>query len=106
RHLELQREELLSANEIGDRTTLEPVADQVAKALASHVGGRLLVAGIELDALAVEAMGQQDLGIQPGKFAALPGQVPGGPVEEPADRPCLLFRGHGAFLPGERVAAL
>ena len=66
-----------------------PPLDQVSHHRPLLVGECLVELGVEFDAAAVPGLGQQDLGVKPGRLAAVVGQVAGGPVEYGLDSPAL-----------------
>jgi hypothetical protein len=94
--LELEVEEMGLAGEVGDRFVLGGALDEVAEAGAIGVGEGVLVVGVELDAGAVEDVGEEELGGQAGGGGARAGVDAAGPLQRLTDRPWAVGLSHRA----------
>jgi hypothetical protein len=88
--LERQFVKLLAADQVCDRTALDPTADQVAEVRPGVVVGGFVKAGVEVNPLTPEGVGQENLSVQARRLDGFLGQELLRPLEEAADRPGLF----------------
>src|SRR5262249_29580050 len=98
--LELQREELLAADEIRRRTALGTLANQLAEALPGVLGRHVVLAHEKLEPLPAQGVGQQDLGLDLRPFNTFFREELGRPLAQPLDAPRFLASG----CPARRLA--
>ena len=82
-----QGEEFLFSDEVGDRFAFGASFDQITKDGFDGFGGFFVEGSIEVDALAVSRVGQEDFGVESRGARSVFFQVVGGPLEHTEDGP-------------------
>ena len=82
-----QGEEFLFSDEVGDRFAFGASFDQITKDGFDGFGGFFVEGSIEVDALAVSRVGQEDFGVESRGARSVFFQVVGGPLEHTEDSP-------------------